>query len=60
MMVCIGRFDGPSAFGCSGLSTKPEPRLLNSTPVFSVQMPVPNDENSELIRIDHRNRKRFF
>ena len=44
MMVCIGRLPGPSVFGWPGLSTKPEPRLLNMTPVCSVQMPVPKAE----------------
>ena len=49
MMVCIGRLLGPSVLGWPGSSTKPEPRLLNMTPVFSVQMPTPNVEYSELI-----------
>ena len=44
MMVCIGRLLGPSVFGWPGSSTKPEPRLLNMMPVFSVQIAVPNAE----------------
>jgi hypothetical protein len=42
MIVCIGRLPPSIVFGWPGSTTKPVPRLCSITPVFSVQMPVPN------------------
>ena len=49
IIVWNGRFRGAIALGWPGSMRKPVPRLCRMTPLSGAMMPVPNDENSELM-----------